>query len=268
MWEDLEMIGDWRSKDPDIAMTDMPGTWSAVVTVDGKWWVTLPFEVVPDGGSSTSTGSTDTSTNTTGTAVDDDTKIRGYYVHVTGVNPTGEVSLGQNFTVEVKIEYNFMQVPLVVSILDDQFEPRAQTSDDIGDYGEKTYSLSMETRSGDTDKVFYATAHYFIEGNWTLMEPGGYMLFTLEGGEVDMSGQGGTGTSGGFDFSEINVEEIGRTFNETIKIGLDYIKDIEIPEELSGIEKTIKEKTGIPGFPVEALLAGGTLLGYALRRKD
>ena len=64
------------------------------------------------------------------------------------------------------------------------------------------------------------------------------------------------------------MDEISRALNETIAIGLDYIKDIEVPEELAGIEETIKEKTGIPGFPVEALVAGATLLGLALRKRD
>ncbi len=268
VWEDLEMIGDWRSKDPDVAMTDMPGTWSAVVTVDGQWWVTLPFEVVPDGGSSTSTGSTDTSTSTTGTTTDDDTKIRGYYVHVTEVTPFGEITLGQNASVEVTVEYKFMQVPLVVSILDDQFEPRGQASDEIGDYGESKYSISMETRSGDTDKVFYAIAHYFIDGNWTYMDPGGYMMFTLEGGAVAPDSQGGIGVPSGFDISDINMDQITSTLNDTFQRGLDLLKDVEIPEELSGIEETIKEKTGIPGFPVEALIAGASLLGLVLRKRD
>lgn len=268
VWEDLEIIGDWRSKDPDVAMTDMPGTWSVVITVDGQWWATLPFAVVSDGTSSTTTGSTGTTTGSTGTTPDDDTKIRGYYVHVTDVVPVGSVTLGQNATVDVTVEYNFMQVPMVISILDDQFEPRGTVSDEIGDYGEATYSISMVTEAGDTGKMFYAIAHYFIDGNWTYMDPGGYMAFTLEDGAVDPESPGGVSVPGGFDLSGIDMEEISRTLNETLKIGLDYIKDIEVPEELSDIEDTIKEKTGIPGFPVEAVIVGASLLGVVLRRRD
>jgi hypothetical protein len=112
--------------------------------------------------------------------------------------------------------------------------------------------------------VFYAVAHYFIDGNWTLMEPGGYMMFTLEGGSVDPSEQGCIRIPGG---SDIDMDKISRALNETITIGLDYIGDIETPEEFSDIEETIKEKTCIPGFPVEALNTGATLLGLALRKR-
>ena len=268
MWEDLEMMGDWRSKDPDVAMTDIPGTWSAIITVDGQWYATLPFEVVPDGSSSTSTGSTGTSTGSTDTPPDDDTKIRGYYVHVTDVTPVGEVTIGQNATIEVTVEYNFMQVPLVVSILDDQFEPRGTASDEIGDYGESLYSISMETKTGDEGKMFYAIAHYFIDGNWTYMDPNGYMAFTLEGGAVDPGSPDGVEIPGGFDLSDIDVDQITSTLNETFQRGLDLLKDVEIPEELGDIEETIKEKTGIPGFPYEAIIVGTSLLGLALRKRD
>ena len=214
---------------------------------DGQWWGREIFELVSDG-TTTSTGSTD-----------DNTKIRGYYVHVTGVTPVGEVILGLNATFDVTVEYNFLQVPLVVSILDDQLELRAQTSDEISDYGENVYTLSMVTGSEDTDKVFYAVAHYFIDGNWTAMDPKGYMAFSLDGESSGISG--GSDIPEGLDLSGIDVEKISRALNETIAIGLDYIRDIEIPDE-------IKEKTGIPGFPVEAIFAGAALLGLALKKRE
>lgn len=257
-WEDIEVHGDWRAADPSIMMYDAPGTWTAHVTVNGTWWDHLVFEVVSV--QSDTGGSTDTST-------DDDTKIRGYYVHVTDVNPVGQVTLGQNATVEATVEYNFMHVPLVVSILDDQFEPRGTASDEIGDYGESKYTLSMTTQPGDSDKVFYAVAHYFIDGNWTFMEPGGYMMFTLEGGSLTPDSSGGIGTPG-FDISDIDMDQITSTLNDSFQRGLDILKNVEVPDELSGIEETIKERTGIPGFPVGALVAGVSLIGLALRRRD
>ena len=260
MWEDLEMIGDWRSKDPNVAMTEIPGTWNAVVTVDGQWWVTLPFEVVPDGGSSTSTGST-------GTTTDDDTKIRGYYIWVTDVTRVGEVVMGENTTIEVTVKYNFpILSPLVPSIIDDQFEPRGDATDEIQGSGETTYSIQMRTQAGDEAKTFYAVAYYFVDGNWTFMDPDGYLAFTLDAGSSGSTG--GIDLPDGFDLSGIDMDKISRTLNETIKIGLEYISNIEVPKELSGIEETIKEKTGIPGFPVEALIVGASLLGLFLLKKE
>lgn len=257
LWEDIEVMGDWRSSEPNIAMTDTPGQWTVDITVNSQLWGSEVYELVSDGKSG-STGSTD-----------DDTKIRGYYIHVKGVSPTGELILGHNATVEVTVEYNFMQVPLVVSILDDQFEPRGTASDEIGDYGESKYSISMETRQGDTDQVFYAVAHYFIDGNWTYMDPGGYMAFTLEGGSSDGAGSiGGIEVPEGFDLSGLDVEKITSTLNDTFQRGLDLLKDVEIPDEITEIEETIKEQTGIPGFPGESILVGVTALGLALRRRE
>ncbi len=256
-WEDIEVQGDWRASDPNMMMTDHPGTWTAHVTVNGTWWDHLVFDVVSDGSTGDSSGSTD-----------DDTKIRGYYVHVTDVTPIGGVTLGQNATVEVTVEYNFMQVPLVVSILDDEFEPRGTASDEIGDYGESKYQISTITMTDDGGKVFYAVAHYFIDGNWTYMEPGGYMAFTLEGGAVDPGSPGGVEISGGFDLSDIDLDQITSTLNDTFQRGLDLLKDVEIPEELGNIEETIKERTGIPGFPVGAVIVGVSLIGLAMRRRD
>ncbi len=34
--EDIEVMGDWRSKNPNVAMTDMPGQWAADITVNGQ----------------------------------------------------------------------------------------------------------------------------------------------------------------------------------------------------------------------------------------
>ena len=46
------------------------------------------------------------------------------------------------------------------------------------------------------------------------------------------------------------------------------LENIEIPEEVTQIEEAIKEKTGIPGFPVEAILVGAAAIGLALRKRD
>ena len=46
------------------------------------------------------------------------------------------------------------------------------------------------------------------------------------------------------------------------------LENIEISEEVTQIEEAIKEQTGIPGFPVEAILVGAAAIGLALRKRD
>lgn len=65
--------------------------------------------------------------------------------------------------------------------------------------------------------------------------------------------------------SNIDVDEIKNQINDYIGYGLELIENIEVPEELKEVEETIKEQTGIPGYPVTSIMAGLALLGYILR---
>ena len=191
--------------------------------------------------------------------------IRGYYVWVTDIRPVGDIVLGQNVTMEVDIAYNFLEVPLVPTILDHNYEVRGETSDVIQGYGNTTYTISMKTKETDDTAFFAVVAYYYIDGNWTFMDPNGYMPFTLGQGTSDVSE--GVDLPDEIDFSDINIDEVATKLNETIQMGLDLIEDMEIPDELSDIEDTIKEQTGIPGFPLEALILGAAAL-LATRRRS
>jgi len=238
MWEDMEIMGD--------PAENMPGTWAADVYNNGTWWGHVVFEIVTDG---TSTDST------TSTGSDSGEVIRGYYVWVSDIRPVGEIDLGQNVTIEVDIEYSFLEVPLVPTIMDHNYEIRGKTSDAIQGNGEKTYT------------IFAVVAYYFIDGRWTYMDPDGYMPFTLGQGDTS-SIPDGNELPEGFDFSNIDIDQITSKLNDTIQRGLDLLDDVEIPEELTGIEETIKKQTGIPGFPVETLVLGLTALVYMVRRRQ
>jgi len=245
MWEDMEIMGD--------PAENMPGVWAADITVNGTWWGHAAFEIVKDGSTGTDSGSGS-----------DDEVIRGYYIEVTEVRPVGNIVLGQNVTIEVDIKYNFLEVPLVPTIMDQNYEIRGDTSDTIQGSEEKTYTITMWTTESDESMYFAAVAYYYIDGNWTYQEPWGVKPFTLEGGGVIPDG---IKLPEGIDFSDIDVDEIASTLNDTIQKGLDKLKDV-IPDDLSEIEDEVRERTGIPGFPMEALLLGASTLVYALRRRD
>ncbi|RLI00470.1 hypothetical protein DRO31_08680 [Candidatus Bathyarchaeota archaeon] len=192
----------------------------------------------------------------TGNDTESDEVIRGYYVWVTDMRTVGDVVLGQNVTIEVDIKYNFLEVPLVPTIIDQNYEIRGKTSDTIQGFGNNTYTISMTTYETDDTAYFAVMAYYFIDGNWTYMDPNGYMAFTL--------GQGGATSDpdavelpDSIDFSDIDVEKISNMLNDTIQRGLDIINDVDLPDELSGI----------PGFPVEALIFGAAVLIMATRRR-
>lgn len=190
--------------------------------------------------------------------------IRGYYVWVTDIRPVGDIVLGQNVTMEVDIEYNFLEVPLVPTIMDQDFEVRGETSDVIQGYGNTTYTISMKTKETDDTAFFAVIAYYYIDGNWTYMDPHGYLPFTLGQGTSDVSE--GVELPDEIDFSDIDIDEITNKLNETIQKGLELIEDVEIPDEISDIEDTIKEQTGIPGYPAEALVLGAAALLAARKR--
>ena len=246
MWEDIEIKAD--------PAENMPGVWSANVYNNGTWWGHAVFELVSDGSTGTGSGSGG-----------DDEVIRGYYIEVTDVRPVGEVVFGQNVTIEVDIKYNFLEVPLVPTIMDQNYEIRGDTSDTIQGSGEKTYTITMWTTESDESMYFATVAYYYIDGNWTFQEPWGVKPFTLEGGGIIPDG---IELPEGIDFSDIDVDEIASALNDTIQRGLDVLKDIELPDELSEIEEEVRERTGIPGFPFEAIALGAASLVYALRRKD
>ena len=237
---------------------DLPGKWSLEVYNEDTLWTKIDFEIVSDGASTDPSGDTS------------DELIRGHYIWVEDVKTVGDVVIGENATVEITIEYSFPgQSPLVPSIFDENFELRGQVSDEIQDSDEVTYTVSMETREGDDSKVFYAVAYYFFDGNWTFMEPGGYMAFTLsEGSSGGSSTPSGSGLPDGLDLSDIDMDQITRALEDTFQKGLDMLENIEIPEEVSQIEEVIKEKTGIPGFPIEAILVGAVAIGLALMKRD
>lgn len=265
-WEDIEIHGDWRASDPNMLMTDYPGQWAANVYLKGEWWDHVVFEVISDGSGSTSTDST-TTTN------DDDTKVRGYYMWPTDIAVVGDFAYGQNVTVEVLIEHNFpSEVPIFPTIIDGNGDLRGQTDDVIQGAGTKTISIEMMTTEHDEPMWFVVVGYYYIDGNWVYQEQGGTLPFSLSG---MASGDGITDAAPdgfeipeGFDLSDIDMDQITSSLNDTFQRGLDLLKDVEIPEELGEIEDTIKEQTGIPGFPVGAMVAGVSLLGLALRRRD
>ena len=202
----------------------------------------------------------------TGSDTGTDEVIRGYYVWVTDVRTVGEVVLGQNVTIEVDVKYNFLEVPLVPTILDHNYEVRGKTSDTIQGYGNQTYTIQMETHETDDTAYFAVMAYYFIDGNWTYMDPNGYMAFTL-GQSGATNDPDAVDLPDTIDFSDIDVEKISNLLNDTIQRGLEILDDVDIPDELSGIEDTIKEQTGIPGYPVLSLILGAAMLVYMARRR-
>ncbi len=264
-YEETWTAADWLDNTPHYSMMseieimgepaeNMPGEWAVNIYNNGTWWGHAVFYII-DGSSSS-----DSSTGS------DSEVIRGYYIWVTDVRVVGDVALGQNTTIEVDLEYNFLGIPLALTVIDENSDVRSQISDTIQGNGKKTYTMSMKTLETDDTSFFAAIAYYFIDGRWTYMDPNGYMPFTLGQG-------GGSGSSDGIelpdgiDFSAIDMEQITSKLNDTIQKGLDILKDVEIPDELSDIEDTIKEKTGIPGYPVEALVLGAAVLVYASRRR-
>ena len=92
------------------------------------------------------------------------------------------------------------------------------------------------------------------------------MAFTLSGGSGGSVIPDGVKIPDGLDLSNIDVDQITSALNETYQKGLDFLENIEVPEEISDLEEKIKEQIGIPGYPLESILLAATL-GFALRKR-
>jgi len=188
--------------------------------------------------------------------------VRGTYYNVLRVTPVGSVVIGEPVTVEVVIEYNvIVSLPILPSIYNESLSLVAYTSDEILGEGERTYTLTVPTGAGDDSRVFYAVANYYVDGEWRYNDPGGYMAFTLSGDSTPSE------DDKGIDFSSINVDQLSEALNNTLQEGLDFVENLDLPNA-TDLEETIREKTGIPGFPFMAILLSISLIAVYLRNRE
>ena len=241
LYSEIEIQGD--------PAENMLGMWVVKISSDGGWW-NHSFSI--NGGTSDESSTTPASSD---------------YLVISDIQLPSSYNPGENVTVGLTLDYSFeAQTDIAPSVWNNNTWMFISTVEDsVVGSGSKTYNL--EFMADDPETVYYILAYYIENEEIVYDEYHGLESFVL-----DLSTGGSSLTPSSGDNiklpTDINVDEIKSQINDYIGYGLEFIEKIEVPDELKDVEETIKEKTGIPGFPFEALVAGATLLGLALKRRS
>ena len=181
---------------------------------------------------------------------------------ITDIQTPGTYNPGDTVTVSVTLDYSFDQATdIAPSVWNNNTQTFVSTVEDtVTGAGTKTYDMEFVADEHGTD--YYLVAYYIDGQEIIYTDDVGIVAFKLE----DTDGGTGIEIPSLKDLglpTDIDVEEIQSQITEYV----DQLKDL-IPEDLSQIEEEVKERTGIPGYPVEALMLGGAALVYALRRRN
>ena len=225
---------------------DMPGEWSCNIYNNGTWWGHAVFELVDE-----STPSGPGTTQQNGMAI-------------TNIVTPGTYNEGDDVTVSVTVGYSFdTATDIAPSVWNNKTQIFVATAEDtVSGTGTKTYDLEFVADEPGTD--YYMVAYYVEGGDIIYTDEVGIVAFKLEDADVDTGVEIPSLDDLGLP-TDINVDQIKNQINEYI----DMIGDlnITIPDELGDVEEKVKEVTGIPGFPVEAIVLGAAIL-LAKRRRS
>ena len=237
MFEEIEIMGD--------PAENMLGMWNVKISIGDEWhWWSFSLNGGTADGSS-ATVSTD-------------------YMAITDVTKPTSYTPGENVTLTITVDYSYtVETAVAPSVWNNNtWTFIATVEDTLVGTGTKTYDL--EFMADEAGTAYYAIAYFVEDENIIYDENHGIVPFVLES-------DGDQSTIPSLDKidlpSNIDVDEIKNQINDYIGYGLDFIENIEVPDELKDVEDTIKEKTGIPGYPVDSILVGTALLGLYLRRR-
>ena len=226
---------------------NMPGVWAADITVNGTWWGHAAFEIVDEG---TPSGP--------GTPGD----VPSNVMAITDLQTPGTYNSGENVSVSVTVGYNFDQsTDIAPSVWNNKTQTFVATVEDtVSGVGSKTYDLEFVADEQGTD--YYMVAYYVDGQDIVFTDEVGIVAFRLEDTDVGTGIEIPSLEDLGLP-TDIDIDEIKNQITDYVG----QLRDL-IPDDLSDIEDEVRERTGIPGYPLEALVLGASALVYALRRKD
>jgi hypothetical protein len=226
---------------------NMPGVWSCNIYNNGTWWGHAVFELVDE-----STPSSPDQTQQNG-------------MGITDLETPDTYNEGDDVTVSVTVAYNFdTATDIAPSVWNNKTQMFVSTAEDtVTGTGTKTYDLEFVADEPGTN--YYMIAYYVSGEDIIYTDEVGIVAFKLEDTGVDTGIEIPSLEDLGLP-TDIDVEQIQNQINEYI----DMIGDlnITIPDELEDVEEKVKEVTGIPGFPVEALILGAAVLLSARKRSN
>jgi hypothetical protein len=227
---------------------NMPGEWSVNIYNNGTWWGHAVFELV--------TESTPSSPNTNNLS----TNALG----ITKIKTPDSFNVGDNVSVKVTVGYSFNKATdIAPSIWDNNSQSFVGgVNDNVNGQGTKTYDIVFV--ADDPGTVYYVVAYYTKNENVVYDNQTGLVPFRLEDKSTDV----GVSIPSIEDLGlpkNINVDEIKNQISNYV----DKLKNLNvtIPDDLSGIKKEVEQRTGIPGYPIGALLLGAATLVWLKRRR-
>ena len=183
---------------------------------------------------------------------------------ITNLQTPGNYNPGENVIVSVTVAYNFdSTTDIAPSVWNNKTQTFVATAEDtVSSTGTQTYDLEFVADEPGTD--YYMIAYYVDNGDIVYTDEVGIVPFRLEDTSIDTGVKLPSLEDLGLP-TDINVEEIQQQIGEYIdKLG---DLNITIPEDLGQVEEQVKQLTGIPGFPIEALVLGAAVLVFAARRR-
>ncbi len=237
---EIEIMGEPAEK--------MPGEWVVNILNNGTWWGHAVFELVDEGTPSIPNTPQDVPSNV---------------MAITDIQTPGSYNTGENVTVSVTVGYNFdTATDIAPSVWNNRTQIFVATAEDtVSGMGTKNYDLEFVADEPGTD--YYLVAYFVDKGDIIYTDEVGIVAFRLEDTDIDTGIEIPSLDDLGLP-TDINIDQI----QDQIGNYIDQLSNLNltIPDELSDIEDTIKEQTGIPGFPVEALILGAAALLVTRKR--
>ncbi|MBD3171431.1 hypothetical protein GF326_03060 [Candidatus Bathyarchaeota archaeon] len=213
---------------------NMPGEWAINIYNNGTWWGHVVFELVNEDISS----------------LPDRENLPTNIIGILNVELPDSFNEGDNVSVSVQVGYNFSSpTDIAPSIWNNNSQTFVGSVEDtVNGLGIKTYDIDFIADAPGI--VYYAVAYYVSGDEITYSEEAGLVPFHLEDENTDNGIKIPSIEDLGLP-TDIDLDEIQN------QIG-DYVSQLKdaIPDDLTGIEDEIKERTGIPGYPVGALILG------------
>lgn len=194
------------------------------------------------------------------------------YMIVNDIEAPEQVSLGEEFTLRVFTSYHFnAETQVNPTIFDPATETViAATGDTLIDKGERGYTFTLTAPEASGEYIIYAI-NYFTEGGaLTYNENGGIqtIVIQLTGESSNTLPKIDTTQIDQLIPDDISLQELADLIPDNLDIDL---SELGLPDSIKeGLEdvEDIAKNNGVPGYPVEAIIAALVLIAVYYARRN
>lgn len=194
------------------------------------------------------------------------------YMIVNDIEAPEQVSPGEEFTLRIFTSYHFnVETQVNPTIFDPATETViAATGDTLIDKGERGYTFTLTAPEASGEYIIYAI-NYFTEGGaLTYNENGGIQTIVIQ-----LTGES-SNTLPSIDTTQIDqlipddisLQELADLIPDNLDIDL---SELGLPDSIKeGLEdvEDIAKNNGVPGYPVEAIIAALVLIAVYYARRN